>query len=227
MSESKVFEFTVYFGEAGSTKSEKDVGTKTASLHSDTKSSDVIMPSQPDSPISDNDMLRVIKSIETGGGSGGYSMSRSDTGVYGAYQVKKSVWQDEIKSKFGWDFEDWFQFSPEQGDSAVFAKRQDRIAKELLLPSYKRAVANERLYDTPLGRHLPKGSLEILSQLGVGNLRTFLNTGYDATAFGNMQNGQIMGYLEKTLSSFNKKIPDSFSKELEGMGGVKTKYTRK
>lgn len=182
--------------------------------------------------ISDDEILRGIRYVETAEGRrsdgkrGGYSEKLDETGVYGAYQIMKKVWQPKIKEKFGWDFEDWFSDNPNGEDSDLFKVRQDRIARELILPEHKRQVKASNLYQTPLGRHLPQGTLEVLSQLGVGNLKRFLTTGYDNTAYESKQSGQMMGYLESVMKLFGKKIPRSFYSELDKLGGVSTKYAQ-
>jgi len=233
VSENKVWEFTVYFGEGGVAKSSKDTGIKTSSLESKTSTTDISLANTPNvsSSLSDEEILRGIRYIETFAGReskgtlGGYSESRSDTNVLGAYQIKPTVWGKRIQEQFGWNVEDWFNPSPELGEGLIFKQRQDRIAKELLLPTHKKEVASAKLYDTPLGKHLPRGSLEILAQLGVKNLNTFLTTGRDDTAFAKAKQGQILNYLNTSLKLFNKTVPDSFNHELQIMGGVKTKYT--
>jgi len=222
--EKRVWQFTVSFDDSGSVSKVTEPSSKVASLERSTSSFDDI-PAPPRSQLgpslSDDDILRGIRFVETsagrrsGGTIGGYSEMRSDTGVYGAYQIKKNVWQDKIKAKLGLDFEDWFNPDAKAETGIVQRTNQDRIAREILLPEHKRQVASARSYDTPLGKHLPSGSLEILAQLGVGNLQTFLNTGVDRTAFPGMPQGQILNYLSTAMKLFDKKVPDSFYKQLE------------
>ena len=232
--------FTIYLDDKGASPESKDakvsVPTTPPSLDTatETSRSDSQTSASSDSAtaMSDEDILRGIRYVETatgrksGGAIGGYSDKIDKIGVYGAYQIMKSVWQPSIKSKFGWSFEDWYNVDPNADNAELLKARQDKIAKDLILPEYKREVKQNNLYGTPLGRHLPQGSLEMLAQLGVGNLREFLTTGYDKTAYDNKQSGQIMGYLQSAMKLFNKRVPDSFYEELARMGGLKTKYSK-
>lgn len=180
--------------------------------------------------LSDDEILRGIRFVETlagrasGGRQGGYEEKRDDTKVYGAYQIARGVWEDKIRSKYGWDFNDWFDPDGDQEKKQIVKQRQDRIAKELLLPEYKAGVSAMKLYETPLGRHIPKGILEITSQLGMGHLQRFLTSGEDRTAFDKMKSGQILGYLETAAKAVGKPLGNSFYSALNKMGGVKTKY---
>lgn len=228
--------FEVSFDGSGGMEGDTSItATRTASVDtpfSQSKEGSTEIPSFGESgeSLSDDEILRGIRYVETvagrrtGGVSGGYSEKLDATKVYGAYQIMPSVWGSAIKEKFGWDFGDWYNEDPNNRDAVLQKSRQDRIARELLLPSYKQQIQSQNLYQTPLGRHLPKGSLEILSQLGTGHLRTFLTSGRDNTAYEGAKGGQIINYLNKSLGLFGKTIPDSFNKELNRLGGVSTKY---
>ncbi len=180
--------------------------------------------------LSDDEIIRGIRFIETsvgratGGKSGGYDEKRDDTKVYGAYQIATGTWGNTIKSKYGWDFNDWFDPGGDDEKKQLVKHRQDKIAKELLLPEYKAGVKSMHLYDTPLGQHIPKGLLEITAQLGLGNLKEFLTTGKDKTAFDKMKQGQILGYIETAAKAVGRPLGGSFYEALNKIGGVKTKY---
>lgn len=221
MSEQK-WDFTVFFsGEGESKTTPKEAKRNSASLDNKTAS------------LSKEEVRRGVLAVETltglrsGGKEGGYHERYVDPEgknqpAYGAYQIRPDIWDKQIKEKYGWDLSDWY--SPKKEDNKLMAQRQDRIAEELLFPSWKKSVANLHLYETPLGQHLPKGSLEILAQLGPYNLKKFLETGYDKTAIKSKPDGQIIPYLKGAFRAIGKEIPSSFSKKLKEMGGPRTKY---
>jgi len=183
--------------------------------------------------LTDDEILRGIRFVETAAGrrskgkTGGYDEASPSGTMCGAYQIDKNLWGPKIKAKYGWDVKDWYNPGAEGAEKTSIQAHQDQIAKEMLLPDWKSQVKGYDLYDTPLGKHVPKGLLEIAAQLGPAHLKNFMNTGEDRTATKGMQQGQILNYLQLAGEVVGKPLGKGFYKALAALGGVTTKYAKK